>query len=387
MICVLTLAAIVQQAASIRLASQPLMKQLLAGYDYTQRPHHRGQPERVRVGIYVEALLDVNQKQNSYTIQGYFRSLWKDPRLAFPGSVQEDRIYLSSPESGDLKIWNPNIYIQQGIKVSMADAGSESLLISRDGSVFWSRRMTAELRCEGFSFGQLPFDIQHCGITIADYMHMDTEVVVEWAEGSLLTPGPMEVEEWKASVASTGTFTQHFVTGNFSSATACLQFTRSSQQMATTMHVALLLVVASYTGFWIPAAAAPARTALAFLCFLMVLTNLQAVERKLPPLTLTHDVWLIDFLGGCMLFCFASLIEYGLVHVGLADIAKKKAAAEADKEDLQGPDVGSEQWFNLSSLAKLDAHCRWAFPVAFVIFMALSSAALPRYSHADKCIF
>merc|ERR1719270_2360421 len=108
-------------------------------------------------------------------------------------------------------------------------------------------------------------------------------------------------------VTSTNTLIKPYATGDMACITACMQLQRSSQEYATTLRVAILLVVASYTGFWIPAAAAPARTALAFLCFLMVLTNLQAVERKLPPLMLTRHVWLIDFLAGSMVFCFVSL--------------------------------------------------------------------------------
>jgi len=311
---------------------------------------------------------------------------WKDPRLAFPRSVQCDKIHLETPKSEDFKIWSPKTYIVQSIKVSLAAAGREAVAISKDGSVFWSRRMIAELHCQGFTLGQLPFDVQHCDITIGDYMYTDAEVVVEWAEGNLITSGPMEVEEWRARITSTGTLTARYATGNFSCTTACLQLTRSSQRLVTTLHVALLLVVASYTGFWIPAAVAPARITLAFVCFLMVLTNRQAVASKLPPLMLTHEVWFIDFLGGCMLFCFATLIEYCLVQVGLANIAKKKAAAEADdKEDSQGASMTPGRWVNLESLAELDKACKWAFPLAFVLFAALAYAAFPRYEHRDHC--
>lgn len=384
-------------------------KQLFIGYDHGKRPHHLGEPETIRVDIGIEALLHVDQRRCTYSMNGYFRLYWKDPRLAFVGADEDEQLYFDSAKSGDFKIWTPDIYIHQGIKLSFASAagGGEGVIVSQDGSVFWTRHVSAELHCKGFSFGQLPFDIQRCGITVSDYTYSDKVVVVEWAEGGDLPNfGPMEIEEWDTRVISTSRLTQHYATGNMSCAVVCMKLSRDSQSFATTIIVAVLLVVASYTGFWIPAAATPARVALAFLCFLMVLTNLHAVQQKLPPLMLTHRVWLIDFLAGCSTFCFASLLEYGLVSAGLADIAKKKAAAEADEKSLLGAnrrrlrhafegqseseseaEVRPEPWFNLSKLVKLDEICRCAFPLVFVIFACFIFFALPLYQHADGCTY
>ena len=68
-------------------------------------------------------------------------------------------------------------------------------------------------------------------------------------------------------------------------------------------------------------AAAPARVTLAFLCFLMVLNNLNGLLGRLPPL-LTPDsqsgnkrVWMSDFLFGTMIFNFVPLIECALLGV------------------------------------------------------------------------
>jgi len=81
----------------------------------------------------------------------------------------------------------------------------------------------------------------------------------------------------------------------------CFSLTRSSYTSSTlTILVGVLLVLASWSGFFISPAAAPARVALAFLCFLMVLNNLNAVYRSLPQLQSDDRVWLSDFLIGTM---------------------------------------------------------------------------------------
>ena len=84
----------------------------------------------------------------------------------------------------------------------------------------------------------------------------------------------------------------------------CFSLTRSSYTSSTlTILVGVLLVLASWSGFFISPAAAPARIALAFLCFLMVLNNLNAVYRSLPQLQSDDRVWLSDFLIGTMVNC------------------------------------------------------------------------------------
>lgn len=84
----------------------------------------------------------------------------------------------------------------------------------------------------------------------------------------------------------------------------CFSLTRSSYTSSTlTILVAVLLVLASWSGFFISPAAAPARITLAFLCFLMVLNNLYAVYRSLPQLQSDDRVWLSDFLIGTMVNC------------------------------------------------------------------------------------
>ena len=84
---------------------------------------------------------------------------------------------------------------------------------------------------------------------------------------------------------------------------------------------------------------APARVALAFLCFLMVLNSLNAALARLPALATPaagYRVWLSDFLVGTMIFNFVPLVEFAMVSYGLArvvDAAKKPTTVKVGDTD------------------------------------------------------
>ena len=64
--------------------------------------------------------------------------------------------------------------------------------------------------------------------------------------------------------------TKIYSSGAYQYAQVCFKMERDSQFYTLSIVIALLLVVATYTGLWVSPAAAPGRIALAFLCFLVV---------------------------------------------------------------------------------------------------------------------
>ena len=70
-------------------AYDPLVNALLTGYDMHARPTldveasqcAKGGADGVKVALYVEKLHSIDQRKQSYAIDGYFRSFWTDPRL------------------------------------------------------------------------------------------------------------------------------------------------------------------------------------------------------------------------------------------------------------------------------------------------------------------
>ena len=161
-------------------------------------------------------------------------------------------------------------------------------------------------------------DAQTCSFTIGVYTENAEEVRVGWkanrsAFGSWDKACP---SGWTPTAHRYYDMLQSFPDGDWSYAYAEIDFTRRD---GSTMfkHFALLacgLVTLSYLGFWINPSATPARVALGTICILAVVTNQHHVQGTLPPGA--TEVWLVDFLTGCLLFNLFAFVEQVSVNFG-----------------------------------------------------------------------
>merc|ERR1719440_482039 len=197
-------------------------------------------------------------------------------------------------------------------------------------------------------FTKLPWDSQHCKLQIGSYMYDATEVRLQWVDvktglaglgldGTLIgvTSGEWEVARvsvWDEEVVYT------YPSGDipYNYGTVCITIQRNSIQIALLgIMMGGMLVLAAYTGFYIPPGVAPARVALGFLCFMMVLNNINATVNKFPPLLSYQRVWMIDFMLALMVLNFTALMEFGVVTYALeaqkkiGEILEKQKAAAA----------------------------------------------------------
>lgn len=355
-------------------ASQSVIEPLLVSYDSYARPGTEdGQAcaassnaTQVVVQFRMYNLHSVDEKKRSYQMDGDMSTTWTDPRLAYGNLSCHDEIVLSNYNAG-AKLWVPGVYILEAMKESIGGAGGsmaamgQSTTITRNGTVSWIRRIRIELLCPTFNWGQLPFDTQRCPIELRSFAYDANEVAVVWPKAcDRCGAAPYTTSEWGVTLGSRWTANAD----GKATARMCIDLQRSSNTYRFTITVAVLLVAAAYCGFFIPAAAAPARVALAFLCFLMVLNNLNAVlarcvagepgvlkrlprrpcpspaesgpaltcaiaptNHRLPPLmqpSENYRVWMSDFMWGSMLFNWAALVQYALLCYG---VEKQKAVA------------------------------------------------------------
>ena len=175
----------------------------------------------------------------------------------------------------------------------------------------------------------------------------------------------------------------------------CFNMVRVSNYYADVILIAVLLVIASYSSFFIDAAAAPARVALSFLTFLIVTTNLWAVLNTMPmlPNQSLGRCWLSDFLIGSALFCFFTIVEYAAVNFGGQAARAAAAAAAADAEKRPAPSASALRRglaclcadTTVMKLCVLDRWCRWLYLPAYAIFLGVLYACVPIYDHKTKC--
>merc|ERR1712032_496269 len=198
------------------------------------------------------------------------------------------------------------------------------------------------------------------------------------AEGGALDAiRPLKSGVWRASIVDAREKDKTYASGIYRHAQACLRLERSPGKYEQKIFVSILLTAASYTGFFIAPAAAPARVALGFLTFLMVMNNVDAVLKEMPDRPSGKDggeqIWLLDFMVGTTIFNFFTLLEYGLVHHGLHVVAQKASPPPSEPPAATGRARASQVFGLLRQrvwvqCAKLDGIMRRLFLIAYALF-------------------
>lgn len=290
--------------------------------------------------VYHQFVLDkfkVDQKALSYTLQGFFRAMWTDPRLAFNGTCGVTQ--LTFPDSSQM--WTPDFYFEKPVSVQIpSPGGGEALWVYPDGYVWWSRQATITLSCK-MIFGNIPYDVHKCPYELGLYSQTADDVILRWYEvdgkmaTAINTSAANSTPTWTLTkVEARNDFKTYAGSGSYTYAYADITIERIDQSYVLAyITLTNLIVLMSYAGFYINPAAAPGRIALGIISTLVMLNLYNAAKSQLPPFS--YDTWLTDFLFSAMCFNMTAFFSYALCNFGmqmnakLADIKKKRQANEA----------------------------------------------------------
>ena len=363
-------------------------------------------PEQVKTQFYIDKM-GIDQKGLSFTLEGYLRAWWNDPRLQFNSSCGVSSVVYTGMSS---HIWVPDFYYEKAISVSLATSGrAEQLYVKPSGDVVWSRQSAVTISCPMY-FGNLPFDSQTCTYMFGMYSQPMSEVNLTWLElseqGSLKNFDQVGTATWSTGGVTPTNHQIDYGTTSYTYAKADLHLTRIDQSFVVSYVVlATLVVMMSYAGFYISPAAAPGRIALAVITVL-VLNNLSnSAKGQLPPFA--YNTWLTDFLFGSMLFNMWAFFSYASVNFGMQmaaqlkeiELKRKQAAEKAAAEGVQMVDVNPHEGSSagliitsmiggkqsevvvrqLAKLAKADHTMRWLFLLGYMIFLLAMVANIGNY--------
>ena len=345
---------------------------------------------------------------------GFFRVYWRDWRLAFNQSEAcAESIILTDTSD----FWLPDLFWEDARKIQLGSEGFGSeFKLHSDGSIKWSRQATVELTCHMF-FGNIPFDTQTCQYLIGEYSQTADDVLVQWS-----TP-PKEkaaLAQWKQASTSRWTVEDmqqsnlvKVYTHSYSYAQATLSLRREAREyLIEYMLLAIFFVLMSYTGFFIPPAAVPARVTLSIITVLVISGLLASARNHLPPFG--YSTWLTDFMFVSLMFVLLAFFEVGAVCFGriLDDHEAKRARQIELAASQQHPDLSAtggrnkslveqdkDEKFFLSrptarrfcrctreglltkarAMKNLDVTMRWFFPFGYAIFLALMFSQIGHY--------
>ena len=338
-------------------------------YDRLDRPSKAAYPGRckagaepttVKVRMTLERFHSVNPKHGTFGLDGYLTAVWEDGRLAFDPTTAYDshghQLYTGdcttsittsydftqvTPDD-DMLIWLPDIHFIG--EESVEWRGSRATTIFANGTVEWSRALRLVLHCT-YRLDPFPYDTHTCTVAVGDYAQSIEEVTLEWTD----VPGqePFHSDSWKVddfflTRSGQGQYNTSFHNSQAHSyITQTISLTRNpnptNSAYLTNCFVAVLF---SYAGFFISAAAVPARVALGLLCAIFVITNKFGLAHKMPDVT--YDIFLIDFLIHSFLFCAAAFLEFALLNYGMQCAAWVKANPAPKEEEKYAPTSPSQ---------------------------------------------
>jgi len=338
------------------------------GYDRSRRPPcgdgvEEG-PTVVEAQLYVATLNNVDQKLGHATINGYLRTWWNDPRLAFNATEMGgcfDKLDMNGAEAD--AIWLPDLYIHNLVTKTTGAGFAYLTSISPDGSVWRSEQVLITVK-SSLDLSRIPFDEQSAKVVLASYSQtIDNMRLKPWngtigagVSGVALEAPALSSVVWAFPNDETDDPTKGFkapgeveilIVDSDSDArdylTITLWYKRKAKYFVDQVIVpCVLFLLVSYIQFFVAPTAAPARAALAVIPILIMRTMGNSVYSSLPEGS--QEMWLADFLQTSTFLCTFGAFEFGFVQLLLMNESAKREKLEGLKKANQM----TEKLFKLS---------------------------------------
>lgn len=322
-------------------------------------------PDIVRVQWHVLSLTSLNQKQNEFQLNVWFRRRWNDYRLQYASASHggcfddADRQGFDTSILDNREIWSPDLFVENqaaGTTTTVAD----SVWIYPSGDVVHVTAMVISLAC-AMDFDNFPNDVQRCGIRVGTWLEDARAVQLDFwqnlspvtlASNVTSTSGQLPqggTNEWKIidarPIYQEAADKGHGATQAESYADVQLVLERvADYYLDFVIAPAVMFVIIGWCSFFVSRQAAPARVTMTIVCFLANSNFLASQLNQLPRLG--NDVWLLRFLSMSSMFSFYAVLEYVLCNYlcrleSRIEGAQKRAQELLEQKQYQRQEQGS----------------------------------------------
>lgn len=332
-----------------------ILNRLLVSYDPRIRPNFKGIPVDVVVNIFINSFGSIQETTMDYRVNIFLRQKWNDPRLKLPSDFRGSDALTVDPTMYKC-LWKPDLFFANEKSANFHDVTQENILlfIFRDGDVLVSMRLSITLSCP-LDLTLFPMDTQRCKMQLESFGYTTDDLRFIWQSGDPVQLEKIALPQFdiKKEDIEYGNCTKYYKgTGYYT----CVEviFTLRRQVGFYMMGVyapTLLIVVLSWLSFWINPDASAARVPLGIFSVLSLASECTTLAAELPKVSYVKalDVWLI----ACLLFGFASLVEYAVVQVMLNNPkrveAEKARIAKAEQAVGKGGNVAKKNTVNGAS--------------------------------------
>lgn len=298
------------------------------------RPAENSGTTKVMVSIYVIDLENIDNRDQSFTLDVIVRLKWHDERLANSAGIK-----------GLNEVWQPNVQIFNLRNVEARFP--EIVKIIEGGEVQYTQRYYATLSSP-LDFRKFPFDVQTLPITLLSFGYSQDEIeLISETNGGTEN---FSISDWH--VVPEGAKTSVMKANLFDDSQEVINRPRLDYTFKATRQIAfyywkvlaplMVILFLSWAVFWIDPSQVGAQIGVSGTSILSLIAFLFRLESILPPVSyLTH---MDHFIFTSLVLVFFAYVE-ALVSTTIALKGNQKLAL------------------------KLDFICRITYPVIFIIIL------------------
>jgi hypothetical protein len=132
----------------------------------------------VYIDVYINDILAIDEKMETFDVDGYLLAEWSDPRQVFDAFEfgYDFKIYRNEMVQDVItdEVWWPDLYLVNGR--GNREIISSLLLISPDGDMRYEEKFKATIK-QAFQLENFPFDSHQLVLTIGSFSYTDYEVI------------------------------------------------------------------------------------------------------------------------------------------------------------------------------------------------------------------
>jgi len=294
---------------------QQMVDKLFSGYAKEDPPNVGGQT-KVYLGMAVNSFYSISESTMDYMVSFNLRQKWKDSRLRFPADgPQMEHIKLGDERMR--QVWLPDTFFRNEKKSHFHEitTSNRMLRLSRDGTLYYVTTISATFSCPMY-LQTYPLDTQHCPIIFESFGYPMATMRFEWSEDLPVVDlgGILQLPQFTLVGYTLRSCDQNYTAGWFPCLQVSFVLRRDIGFFLIQVYVpSILIVILSWVSFWINIESSPARVSIGMLTVLTTTTMSAIARAALPRVSYIKaiDVWMII----CLVFVFASLVEYAVVNV------------------------------------------------------------------------
>ena len=281
----------------------------------TANPAH-ADADNANLQMHVLSVKNVNQQREDMEMVVYLREQWNDFRLKF-NTESDGGCFLDNEMIGfdtDVidSIWTPHVVLSNlaDEEVKMAS----SLWIYPNGDVVYTEFLLLKTSCQ-LDLKKFPGDVQTCSIVVGSLRDDIHEVKLGLMEPAI-TKVSIE-EELGTSSSAEWEITDIWAKTHTNTKLQSLQLAIFTLKLKRNLmyynyfviYPIVIMVIISWSSFFIDRAAAPARVTMSIISFLAI-ANFTSRQFDTLPRVGGNDALLLTFMFISMAFSFYSVIEY-----------------------------------------------------------------------------